>query len=71
MKRSALHYEQTPYESKRWQAAESANAGWHTMAARLFREAAALAEPEWKQDCLDKALMFERRAAKESARAGQ
>lgn len=63
-KREPLRYEQTPYEEKRWNASEAALGGDSAAAARLFTEAAALAEPEWKQDCIDKAEMFQRRAAR-------
>ena len=62
--REPLRYEQTPYEEKRWRAAEAASEGLLPLAARLYREAAAIASDEWKQDCLDKALMFERRTSK-------
>jgi hypothetical protein len=61
-KRAPPRYEPTPYEERRWDAAEAALRGENLLAARLFREAAALAEPEWRDDCLSKALMFERRA---------
>ena len=59
-----MKYEQTPYEQRRWDAAEAALGGDNVTASRLFTEAAGLADPEWKQDCLDMALMFERRAAR-------
>lgn len=68
-KREPPRYEQAPYEAKRWAAADAAAEGYVTMAARLFREAAAMApSDEWKADCLEKATMMERRV---TARGGK
>ncbi len=64
MTATPLRYELTPYEQVRWDAAEAALGGENTRAAQLFRRAATLADPEWRQDCLDNADMFERRAAR-------
>jgi hypothetical protein len=63
--RNPLRYEQTPYEAKRWDAAESAVAGFNLAAARQFREAAEIApDEEWKADCLRLAAVFEKREVK-------
>jgi hypothetical protein len=62
--RQPLRFDQTPYELARWNAAEAATRGDNALASRLFLEAAALADSEWKDDCLSKSLMFERRASK-------
>lgn len=62
MRVPAAWFKQTPYEETRWNAAEAALYGDNAGAARMFREAASLASPEWRQDCLDNAEMFERRA---------
>ena len=43
MRVPALWFKQTPYEERRWNAAEAAWRGENVYAARLFREAAALA----------------------------